>query len=128
VFRRAGQVLADRCHVHVLRTPREVRNAIAYVLLNARRHLAKAGRALVSNEAIGCVLEKAMVDRLFGERDFMRRSTCNPTGDRKTSAVCDCHDLGPLPPLGLPDAEPPFLAPAKEPSMKTSRRPMPPRW
>ena len=46
VFRRVGQVLADRCHVHVLRTPREVRNAIAYVLLNARRHLAKAGRVL----------------------------------------------------------------------------------
>ena len=46
VFRRAGRVLADRCHVHVLRTPREVRNAIAYVLLNARRHLAKRGRAL----------------------------------------------------------------------------------
>jgi REP element-mobilizing transposase RayT len=46
VFQRAGQVLADRCHVHVLKTPREVRSAIAYVLLNARRHLAKAGRAL----------------------------------------------------------------------------------
>jgi REP element-mobilizing transposase RayT len=46
VFRRAGQVLADRCHVHVLRSPREVRNSIAYVPLNARRHLAKAGRAL----------------------------------------------------------------------------------
>lgn len=44
VFHRAGRVLADRCHVHVLRTPREVRNAIAYVLLNARRHLAKLGR------------------------------------------------------------------------------------
>ncbi|MFI5215676.1 MAG: hypothetical protein ACHQ3O_03965, partial [Candidatus Limnocylindria bacterium] len=44
VFCRAGRVLADRCHVHVLRTPREVRNAIAYVLLNARRHLAKQGR------------------------------------------------------------------------------------
>jgi hypothetical protein len=44
VFRRAGRVLGDRCHVHVLRTPREVRNAIAYVLLNARRHLAKQGR------------------------------------------------------------------------------------
>jgi REP element-mobilizing transposase RayT len=41
VFRRTGRVLADRCHVHVLRTPRGVRNAIAYVLLNARRHLAK---------------------------------------------------------------------------------------
>jgi len=46
VFHRAGRVLADRCHVHVLRTPREVRNAIAYVLLNSRRHLAKRGRAL----------------------------------------------------------------------------------
>jgi hypothetical protein len=44
IFRRTGQVLADRCHVHVLRKPREVRNAIAYVLLNARRHLAKNGR------------------------------------------------------------------------------------
>ena len=46
VFHRAGRVLADRCHVHVLRMPREVRNAIAYVLLNARRHLAKRGRVL----------------------------------------------------------------------------------
>ena len=46
VWRRAGAVLADRCHVHVLRTPREVRNAIAYVLLNARRHLAKRGASL----------------------------------------------------------------------------------
>jgi REP element-mobilizing transposase RayT len=46
VWHRTGAVLADRCHVHVLRTPREVRNAIAYVLLNARRHLAKRGKAL----------------------------------------------------------------------------------
>jgi transposase len=44
VFHRAGRVLADRCHIHILRTPREVRSAIAYVLLNARRHLAKLGR------------------------------------------------------------------------------------
>jgi hypothetical protein len=46
VFERVGPVLADRAHVHVLRTPREVRNAIAYVLNNARRHLAKLGRPL----------------------------------------------------------------------------------
>jgi hypothetical protein len=46
VFGRVGRVLADRCHVHVLKAPREVRNAIAYVLLNARRHLAKLGRPL----------------------------------------------------------------------------------
>jgi len=37
---------ADRYHLHVLRTPREVRNALAYVLLNARRHLAKRGLRL----------------------------------------------------------------------------------
>jgi hypothetical protein len=46
VFRRSGPVLADRYHLHVLRTPREVRNALAYVLLNARRHAARAGRTL----------------------------------------------------------------------------------
>jgi REP element-mobilizing transposase RayT len=43
VFRLRGRVLAERYHLHVLRTPREVRNALAYVLLNARRHLAKRG-------------------------------------------------------------------------------------
>ena len=46
VFRLRGTVLADRYHLHILRTPREVRNALAYCLLNARRHLAKMRRAL----------------------------------------------------------------------------------
>jgi hypothetical protein len=44
VFGRRGPVLADRFHLHVLRTPREVRHALAYVLMNARRHLAKLRR------------------------------------------------------------------------------------
>jgi REP element-mobilizing transposase RayT len=35
---RTGTVFADRYHAHVLRTPREVRNALAYVLENARKH------------------------------------------------------------------------------------------
>jgi hypothetical protein len=48
VFGRRGAVLADRYHVRALRTPREVRHAIAYVLLNARRHAAKAGRPLAA--------------------------------------------------------------------------------
>ena len=43
VFRLHGPVLADRYHLHVLRTSCEVRHALAYVLLNARRHLAKRG-------------------------------------------------------------------------------------
>jgi REP element-mobilizing transposase RayT len=37
-FRRRGPALAGRYHLRVLRGPREVRNALAYVLLNARRH------------------------------------------------------------------------------------------
>jgi REP element-mobilizing transposase RayT len=35
---RGGRVFDERYHDHVLRTPREVRNALAYVLTNARRH------------------------------------------------------------------------------------------
>jgi REP element-mobilizing transposase RayT len=38
VFRRTGPVLVDRYHVSVLKTPTQVRNALRYVLLNARHH------------------------------------------------------------------------------------------
>jgi REP-associated tyrosine transposase len=38
VFARRGPVLADRYHRRILRTPREVRHALAYVLLNVRKH------------------------------------------------------------------------------------------
>jgi len=37
-FRLEGPVLHGRYHLRILRTPREVRNALAYVLLNARKH------------------------------------------------------------------------------------------
>jgi REP element-mobilizing transposase RayT len=35
---RRGRVFADRYHERVLRTPREVRSALVYVLANARKH------------------------------------------------------------------------------------------
>jgi REP element-mobilizing transposase RayT len=38
---RSGPVLDGRYHHRSLRSPREVRRALAYVLLNTRRHLAK---------------------------------------------------------------------------------------
>ena len=41
VLGRTGRVLADRYHHRILKCPRQVRNALAYVLLNARRHAAK---------------------------------------------------------------------------------------
>ena len=44
VAERDGPVLADRYHLRVLSTPKEVRNALRYVLLNARHHAAKRRR------------------------------------------------------------------------------------
>lgn len=41
---RSGKVFRDRYHATALESPRRVRNAIAYVLLNARRHAAKHGQ------------------------------------------------------------------------------------
>ncbi|HEY4239826.1 MAG TPA: transposase [Kofleriaceae bacterium] len=38
VLSRKGQVFGDRYHAHVLRTPREARNAVIYVLNNWRKH------------------------------------------------------------------------------------------
>src|SRR5574338_55715 len=43
ILKRTGPVLRDRYHLRVLRTPLEVRRALAYVLMNARKHL--GGRA-----------------------------------------------------------------------------------
>ncbi len=44
VMRRRGQVFADRYHAHLLRTPREARNACDYVLSNWRVHAEREGR------------------------------------------------------------------------------------
>jgi hypothetical protein len=46
-FHRRGRVASDRYHARPLATPREVRNAIAYVLLNERKHLAERGSAFL---------------------------------------------------------------------------------
>ena len=46
VAERNGSVLADRYHLRLLSTPKEVRNALRYVLLNARHHAAKAKATL----------------------------------------------------------------------------------
>ena len=39
LWERLGSVFTERYHEHILRTPREVRNALAYVLNNLWRHL-----------------------------------------------------------------------------------------
>src|SRR6185436_1152669 len=43
LWSRRGRVFADRYHDRILKTPRETRNAIRYVLGNARKHAAQGG-------------------------------------------------------------------------------------
>jgi len=43
-WQRKGRVFADRYHDRILRTPREVRSALRYVLNNARKHKSRISR------------------------------------------------------------------------------------
>jgi hypothetical protein len=51
VFGRRGPVLADRYHARIVKTPREVRNIIRYVLLNARKHASQPGKDVLLDPA-----------------------------------------------------------------------------
>ena len=51
LWQRRGKVFADRYHDRILKTPREVRNAIRYVLQNGRKH-AREGREVVVSQAL----------------------------------------------------------------------------
>ena len=53
LWERSGKVFSDRYHDRILRTPREVRNALNYVLNNARRH-ALALKWAIDLFASGC--------------------------------------------------------------------------
>ena len=76
----------------------------------------------ISNQSFGTLLGKAARESSFDQSDFMRRSTFNGYGDRKTSAICHCHELCTLAPLGFSHPSAPFLAMTKLPSMKHSVR------
>ncbi len=53
LWERKGSVFAERFHEHILRTPREVRNTLAYVLNNLWRHLRSACPSAGSDSACG---------------------------------------------------------------------------
>lgn len=74
------------------------------------------------------LLCKTAFERAFDQSDFMRRSTFNGYGDRKTSAICHCHELCTLAPLGFSHPATPFFAMTKLPSMKHSVRSSLPRF
>src|SRR5579864_6099968 len=81
----------------------------------------------VTNEALGQRLYKAGVESGGDQGDLVRRSRGGTSGERKTSAVCHCHELRTLAPLGFSHTVAPFLAPTKVPSMKHSDRSSLPR-
>jgi hypothetical protein len=60
---RRGAVLDGRYHHRALGTPREVRAALAYVLLNARKH---AARPVTASEASEVRVDPASSGRWFG--------------------------------------------------------------
>jgi putative transposase len=64
---RRGQVFADRYHARQLKTPREVRNALAYVLLQAHRHAAK-GRGGMATPVVDPCSSAPLFDGFTGER------------------------------------------------------------
>ncbi|MDH3685154.1 MAG: transposase [Myxococcales bacterium] len=73
---RRGPVLAERYHLRVLRSPRQVRNALAYVLLNARRHLARRrGRAAVKGDALDPAASARWFDGWTGRRTAPARGS-----------------------------------------------------
>jgi hypothetical protein len=81
----------------------------------------------VPNEMLWLSIDHTRGESWLNKGDFMRRSSLNVDGERKTSTVCHGHDLHTLAPLGRSHPAPPFLATTKVPSMKHSERSNAPR-
>src|SRR5512138_511201 len=81
----------------------------------------------VTDQPAGFLFRKPLFQGVFHQFHFMRRSTSNGYGERKTSAICHCHELCTFAPLGFSHPFAPFFAMTKLPSMKHSVRSKPPR-
>jgi hypothetical protein len=74
----------------------------------------------ITNQSFGDGFSEARLDSVLDKGDLMRASRRRVRGDRKTSAVCHCHELRTLAPLGFTDASAPFFAATKVASIKHS--------
>src|SRR5215208_2342713 len=81
----------------------------------------------ITDQSFRFFFGESLFHGLFHQLHFMRRSTSNEYGERKTSAICHCHELCTFAPLGFSHPVAPFLAVTKLPSMKHSVRSNPPR-
>src|SRR5579862_5344199 len=76
----------------------------------------------IADQSLRCLAEESPLEREFDERSFMRRSADHVHGDRKTMAVCDCHDFAAFAAFCRADTRAPFFAELKLASIKASLR------
>src|SRR5271154_6690700 len=91
----------------------------------ALAHLHVEGIAVVgaiADQPLGSFGEEASFHGRFDEFCFMRRSAGHVHGERKTMAVCDCHDFAAFAAFCRADTRAPFFAELKLASMKASLR------
>src|ERR1044072_3095558 len=81
----------------------------------------------VANQPLRGIVGKAFDESISDKSDFMRRSIVRVHGERKTRAVCHCHELRTLAPLGLSHFAAPFFAVMNVPSIKHSDKSNSPR-
>lgn len=74
----------------------------------------------VADQSCGQGVEEALSQDSFDELAFVRRSTLDTNGERKTVIIGDNDDFRPFAALGGPDRKAPFFAPEKEASIKAS--------
>jgi len=83
--------------------------------------------SLISYKFLGRFFDVSSLKRFFDKSDFMRASTGHVHRERKTTAVCHCHELRTFAPLGLSNVQTPFFAMTNVPSTKHSVKSKSPR-
>ena len=83
--------------------------------------------SFVADQTARQLTGKGLGQGILHQRHFMRRRACHVKGERKTSSVCHCHDLGALATFGFTNGTAPFFAGANVPSIKASLKSSLPR-
>lgn len=83
--------------------------------------------SFIADHLARSLVGESLADTSLDKSNFVRRSRFRVDGERKTKAVCHCHELRTLAPLGLSDFAAPFLAGTKVPSIKVSDKSSLPR-
>jgi hypothetical protein len=81
----------------------------------------------VADQSLRCFTQESPLERGLDQSGFIRRSADHVQGDRKTMAVCDCHDFAAFAAFCRADTRAPFFAELKLASMKASLRSSLPR-